>query len=97
MTVGLIFVIFKPFGQDISFDAAGGIFIVLMVWGTYRFIKNVINLWPWIKSIITERGIKKGLITKIKNEYKLLLIKYYESNNDEDIKNFIRNQCYIEI
>lgn len=74
MTVGLIFVIFKPFGQDISFDTAGGIFIALMVWGIYRFIKNVINLWPWIKSIIHERGIKKGLITKIKNEYKAVRV-----------------------
>lgn len=74
MTVGLVFVIFKPFGHDISFDAAAGIFVGLMVWGTYRFIKNVINLWPWIKSIFTERGIKKGLIAKIKSEYKAVKI-----------------------
>lgn len=45
-------------------------------------------------------GKGKGLIVipveKVE-KYKSLLIKYYESNNDEDIKNFIRNQCYIEI
>ena len=31
------------------------------------------------------------------NEYKLLLIKFYESNDDKAIKEFIRKNCYIEL
>lgn len=74
MSLGFVFVIFKPFGQDISFDAAAGIFVGLMTWGTYRCIKNAVNLWPWIKCIIHERGIKNGLIYEIKNQYRAVKI-----------------------
>ncbi|MCR5614512.1 YkvA family protein [Treponema sp.] len=74
MTVGLLFVIIKPFGQDIAFDIASVIFIGLMFWGTYRTIRNVRNAWPWIKSIFKERGIKKGIIAEVKNQYKAVAI-----------------------
>ena len=36
------------------------------------------------------------LVNKI-DEYKMLLINYYESNNDIIIKKFIKKYCYIEI
>lgn len=42
------------------------------------------------------KGIIVIPIEKI-NEYKLLLIKFYESNDDKSIKEFIRKNCYIEL
>lgn len=39
----------------------------------------------------------KGIVVIPVEKYKSLLIKYYESNNDKDIKEFIRNECYIKI
>ncbi len=42
------------------------------------------------------KGIIVIPVEKIE-KYKLLLIKYYESNNDKDIKTFLINECFIEI
>lgn len=42
------------------------------------------------------KGIVVIPVEKV-DKYKSLLIKYYESNNDKDIKEFLRNECYVKI
>ncbi|MGN0740751.1 MAG: YkvA family protein [Treponema sp.] len=71
---GIFLVIFMPFGKEISYYAAAVIFILFFGFMIFRFMRNLKNALPWIKSIFKEKNIKKGILAEIKNQNKTIAV-----------------------
>lgn len=66
---GIVIAIFKPFGQTIAYYIASFIFIGWFIFVTLRNVKLVKTALPWVKSVIKEKGVKKGIISEAKKQY----------------------------
>ncbi len=74
MFSGILLVIFTPFGKEISYYAAAVVFILFFGFMIFRFMRNLKNALPWIKSIFREKNIKKGIIAEVKNQNKKIAV-----------------------
>lgn len=70
MMAGILLVIFVPFGKEVSYFIASLVFLAWFVFMIVRLIRNVKNAFPWAKSILKEKSVKRGVAAEIKKQWR---------------------------